>query len=175
MEKWADIERTTPRLYRTQCKRCHALRQKSPESLAANRRRWAKNKERYNADRRSGRPNGRPRTRPLKPPRVEEHIDPQVAARLQELAALDRIFSEMSREDKLEYRLEGCLPMARAFTLEDLDPTPVPTGCPGCYLHGGNICDRCPDSQAREKVRTARAEGRIIGSASSPSRVVSVA
>jgi hypothetical protein len=66
------------------------------------------------------------------------------------------ILKRMSREERIEYELEGALPiLPRGVVVEDLDPTPVPTGCPECWRRcpGSLACDECPDPQTKEKRR----------------------
>lgn len=66
------------------------------------------------------------------------------------------ILKRMSREQRFEYELEGVLPiLPRGVVMEDLDPTPVPTGCPECWRRcpGSAACDECPDPQTKEKRR----------------------
>jgi hypothetical protein len=76
---------------------------------------------------------------------------PQPPAEVTDLRAV-RMVEAMGRADRAEYALEGCLPLTGSlfgFTEEDLDATPVPSGCHDCYLSaGGGLrgmrCDRCP-------------------------------
>jgi hypothetical protein len=91
--------------------------------------------------------------------RVEEHVDPRIADRRRANAFV----RAMPKESRLQYELEGALPFAVASIAdEDYDPTPVPQGCPSCYLRGGIECDRCPDPNVKEHRREARAQGIIL-------------
>jgi len=72
------------------------------------------------------------------------------------------ILAGMPKEKRIEYELEGCLPISVCgFVLEDLDPTPLPQGCPECWKSPGNgwVCDRCPDPDAKEKRRQDLRQG----------------
>lgn len=60
------------------------------------------------------------------------------------------IVSKMTREQRASYHLEGGLPPVALPSIsdEDYDPTPVPTGCPGCYKRDGSwVCVTCPNAQ----------------------------
>jgi hypothetical protein len=62
------------------------------------------------------------------------------------------VFTRMTLRDRQEYPLEGGVPLTRYSAAdEDYDPTPVPKGCPSCFLSrtdsGGHseVCLACPD------------------------------
>lgn len=74
-----------------------------------------------------------------------------------EIRGATAIIRAMSKEDRHEYHVTGCLPLTLSWGAadEDHDPTPVPQGCPACYMRGGHPCDTCPDPDARAKARAA--------------------
>jgi hypothetical protein len=79
------------------------------------------------------------------------------------------ILAAMSKEQRVEYELEGCLPIVGAavgLVFEDLDPSPVPPGCPGSWRGPGGegfaICTHCPDPDAAKKRRQALARSRPL-------------
>lgn len=81
------------------------------------------------------------------------------------------ILSSMSREESIGYELKGCQLLTDQLldvADEDLDPTPVPTGCPGCWQRtlGSMVCMNCPDSEAQKKAMRdelrARPKDRVI-------------
>lgn len=85
-----------------------------------------------------------------------------------EAARLNGTLVAMPREDRFSYQLEGGLPLPTtaggwSLATEDYDPTPVPQGCPSCYLHGGNVCTECPDADVKLKKREAKRQGLIQG------------
>lgn len=99
---------------------------------------------------------------------VIERTRTRIREAREEQARVKSILSLMSCEERHEYELEGCLPIiARGLVLEDLDPVPVPTGCPGCWKRdGGLVCDTCPDVEAKQKrqddIRAGRVERKIL-------------
>jgi hypothetical protein len=149
--KWADMEKTRPQRFRNMCRTCAERDRKSRYT--------------YKRGPRRDTPSVQPPRRVLKPkskpkPRVEEHVDPRIL----EARRASAIIGRMSKEDRHEYNVEGCLPITAGWGLsdEDYDPTPVPKGCPSCYLTGGLPCDTCPDKQrAKERMRAARKQGLI--------------
>lgn len=68
----------------------------------------------------------------------------------------------LSKLDMLNMMLEGGVPLrVNSIADEDYDPTPVPQGCPRCYLRGSEVCFRCPDKErARRERRHALALSR---------------
>lgn len=59
-------------------------------------------------------------------------------------------FARMSLQDRQEWSWEGGVPLSRwNFADEDYDTTPVPQGCPNCWMRGGNVCLTCPDIELR--------------------------
>lgn len=80
-----------------------------------------------------------------------------------EASRASEIISGMSKADRWSSYLEGGTPITGgwSFATEDYDPTPVPQGCPSCYLRGGEICIKCPDPEVKLKVRAARQQGVI--------------
>jgi hypothetical protein len=76
----------------------------------------------------------------------------------------------MPKDERISYELEGALPMTllAGASDEDLDPTPVPTGCPSCWRTGdkrtgGEICIRCPDPEAHARQRQEYGKGLVLG------------
>jgi hypothetical protein len=76
----------------------------------------------------------------------------------------------MPGEERISYELEGALPMTllAGASDEDLDPTPVPRGCPSCWRTGykrmgGEICIRCPDPEAHARRRQEYGKGLVLG------------
>jgi hypothetical protein len=76
----------------------------------------------------------------------------------------------MPKDERISYELEGALPMTllAGASDEDLDPTPVPRGCPSCWRTGdkhtgGEICIRCPDPEAHARRRQEYGKGLVLG------------
>lgn len=74
-----------------------------------------------------------------------------------------QLISLMSKGDRYEYQLgEGRPLLIGSAASEDHDPTPVPTGCPRCFISGGYACLTCPDPDVHKRVREARTQGMIV-------------
>ena len=81
--------------------------------------------------------------------------DPEPVSRVHE------IILDMPKHDRVHYEEEGCLPILETvartgWTDEDMDPTPVPTGCPGCWQRSGTACEECPSKPTRAEVAAYR-------------------
>jgi hypothetical protein len=123
-------------VYRTRCVRCHKLATRQKEIERQQRQREQKCAPAEVKE---------PPRRPFKPVPVEQ------------------VLARMSKEDRWQYELEGALPFSVAsIACEDYDPTPVPQGCPSCFLRGGGICVSCPDASVKQRRREARAQGLIL-------------
>jgi hypothetical protein len=73
------------------------------------------------------------------------------------------VIADMSKADRYLYEMEGILPLGDwSVADEDYDLTPVPTGCPSCYLYGGIECIACPDPDVKAHRREARKQGLIL-------------
>lgn len=69
----------------------------------------------------------------------------------------------MTKEQRLSYELDGVQPLAAtSIASEDYDPTPVPQGCPRCFMTGSDPCKTCPDPDVKAKRRKAIAEGLVL-------------
>jgi hypothetical protein len=76
-----------------------------------------------------------------------EQLDPQ-----HELKA---VFERMGLQSRQEYQWDLGVPLSRSSeATEDHDTTPVPQGCPRCFLRDrGEICTNCPDIELRQRAR----------------------
>jgi hypothetical protein len=74
------------------------------------------------------------------------------------------VLAAMPADERISYELEQVLPltMIAGATDEDLDPTPVPRGCPSCWRTGGWTCTLCPDPNARTRCRLERKQGLVL-------------
>lgn len=108
----------------------------------------------------------RRRARELAKRRERYHRAKQRAAQ-QEAVQRERecaqsVLTAMPGDERISYELEGALPLTliAGATDEDLDPTPVPQGCPSCWrtslYGGGELCIRCPDPTAHARRRQER-------------------
>lgn len=73
------------------------------------------------------------------------------------------IILDMPKEDRVDYEVEGCMPLLETpapfgWVDEDTDATPVPAGCPQCYLTGTNneCCGSCPSPVSVKEIRRIR-------------------
>jgi hypothetical protein len=98
-------------------------------------------------------------TQPLDP------IGDYIAAnrtRRQSRGRIDRLIIAMTREERHHYQMEGILPLldpVGASAYEDFDPTPVPSGCPGCWRNGSDPCNHCPSPPSLQQLKEVRREG----------------
>jgi hypothetical protein len=154
VDRWADLARTEPRTFRPKCRTCANQTNKRRYHDKPLEVRAAPYRERRRRLRGSRPPRYRPKVEPLPPPSTPEL----------ERLHVEQFLARMTKENRLQFELEGALPFSvMSIAVEDYDPTPVPTGCPSCYLHGGVPCESCPDADVKAKARIARKEGRVIG------------
>jgi hypothetical protein len=166
VDKWSDLERTRPRTFRPKCRTCYGRYQRTRYHNKPLDQRAAPYRERRKRLREA-----REGIAPPRPDLTPEEVER--ALRLAERLHVEQFLGRMTKENRLQFHLEGALPFSvMSIAVEDYDPTPVPQGCPSCYLHGGVPCERCPDVEVKAKARQARKEGRVIGNplAASPVR-----
>jgi hypothetical protein len=89
--------------------------------------------------------------------------------RLAAVTEVDRVRAAlvaMPADERISYELEQVLPLTEiaGATDEDLDPTPVPRGCPSCWrtYSRGELCIRCPDPTAHARRRQERKQGLVF-------------
>jgi hypothetical protein len=113
--RWADVHKTTPRIFNSWCKAC------------------ARQRKREQSERR------------------RSHMRPDQL----EFYELKAAFARMTLQDRQEYQWDLGLPLSRSSeATEDHDTTPVPQGCPRCFLRDqGEICTNCPDIELRQRAR----------------------
>lgn len=98
-----------------------------------------------------------------KPVRVQE---PPPQALRAKTSRVREIILDMPKEDRVHYEVEGCMPLSESIAAtgwvdEDMDATPVPTGCPECWRTGGPYgacCDNCPSPISRKEINRLCAE-----------------
>lgn len=115
----------------------------------------AKRRERYHSA----------KQREQKAAQQQEAVQRERERRLTEAVEFERsqsVLAAMPGDERISYELEGALPLTliAGATDEDLDPTPVPQGCPSCWrtslYGGGELCIRCPDPTAHARRRQER-------------------
>lgn len=149
VDRWADKEKTRPLTFRPKCRTCNGrverkryFSQPLEERTKADRAR----RDRLNPNRR----------------RHRQRVEHDKAVRVEQ-RTVNRVLGRMSKANRILYEMEGTLPLVESIASEDYDLTPVPQGCASCYLHGGNVCITCPDSDVKARRKEARKQGRIVG------------